>query len=182
MWGRLAGVPSGSGRLAIGLPAAPTVPEECERRLQLAALWGTVENLASTSRDLAAGRCINIWSGEVCPGEVFITFGGPQGHDDRMASCGGLATRLPVICTTAASQGPIANRPQDGIRMPILPRIAASRKPTAIGLGDYGQVAAGRLPIGRTQRVPLPTCPTRASAVCLRRYRIVAAREDWNEL
>jgi hypothetical protein len=32
-WGRLAGVPSGSGRLAIGLPAAPALPEECQRRL-----------------------------------------------------------------------------------------------------------------------------------------------------
>jgi len=68
--------------------------------LRLAAMWGTVENLAPTSRDLAAGRCINILSGEVCPGVVFITFGGPQGHDDRMASrmasCGALATRLPV--------------------------------------------------------------------------------------
>jgi len=49
-------------------------------------MWGTVENLASSSRALAAGRCINILSGEVCPGEVFIAFGGPQGHDDRMAS------------------------------------------------------------------------------------------------
>jgi len=37
----------------------------------------------------------------------------------------------------------------------LLPRKAASCKPTAIGLGDYGQVAAGRLPIGRR----LPTCP-----------------------
>jgi hypothetical protein len=33
----------------------------------------------------------------------------------RMPSCGGLATRLPVICTAAASQGPIANRPQDAM-------------------------------------------------------------------
>jgi hypothetical protein len=30
-----------------------------------------------------------------------------------------------------------------------LPRNAASRKPTAIDLGDYGLLAAGRLTIGR---------------------------------
>src|ERR1700723_4594661 len=55
--------------------------------------WGTVENLAPSSCDVAAGPCINTLSKEVRPGEVFITFGGPQGHDDRMASCGGLANR-----------------------------------------------------------------------------------------
>ncbi len=59
-------------------------------------LWGTVENLAPTSRDLAAGRCINILSGEVRPGEVFIIFGGPQGHADRLATCGRLAIGLPL--------------------------------------------------------------------------------------
>ncbi len=58
-------------------------------------VWGTVENLAPTSRDLAAGRCINILSGEVRPGEVFIIFGGPQGHADRLATCGRLAIGLP---------------------------------------------------------------------------------------
>jgi hypothetical protein len=41
------------------------------------------------------------------------TFG--KVSDIWMASCGGLATRLPVICTAAASQGPIANRLQDAI-------------------------------------------------------------------
>jgi len=38
--------------------------------------------------------------GEVCPGEVFIAFGGPQGHDDRMASCGRLAIGLLVARAT----------------------------------------------------------------------------------
>jgi hypothetical protein len=38
----------------------------------------------------------------------------------------------------------------------FIARKAAGRKPTAIGLGDYGQVAAGRLPIGRR----LPSRPT----------------------
>jgi hypothetical protein len=75
-------------------------------------MWGTVENLAQ-NRDLPASGCIHIAAGEVYPSEVFIAFGGPQGHDDRMASCDGLATRLPVICGSAASLGPIANRPQD---------------------------------------------------------------------
>jgi hypothetical protein len=87
-------------------------------------MWGTVENLASSSsqtRDVPAGGCIYMLAREVCPGEVFIAFGGSQGHGDRMASCGGLATRLPVICTAAASQGPIANRPQDAILDAIPP-------------------------------------------------------------
>ena len=59
--------------------------------------WGTVENLAPSSCDVAAGPCINTLAEEVRPGEAFITFGGPQGHDDRMASCGGLATRLLAV-------------------------------------------------------------------------------------
>jgi hypothetical protein len=57
-------------------------------------LWGTVENLAASSsqtRDEAEDSCINIRKGEVYRDEVFITFGGPQGHDDRMASWGRLA-------------------------------------------------------------------------------------------
>ena len=64
-------------------------------------------------------------------------------------------------------QRPAARSREVGARFSTVPRIAAGRKPTAIGLGDYGQVAAGRLTIGRR----LPTCPT----------KIVAAREDWNE-
>ena len=68
----------------------------------------------------------------------------------RMASCGGLATRLPVICTTAASQGPIANRPQDA----ILPRIAASRKRRSHSSGTVG--AAGRPIANRLQVANLP--------------------------
>jgi len=59
-------------------------------------MWGTVENLASSSsqtRDVPAGGCIYMSTGEVCPGEDFITFGGPQGHDDRMASCAAVANR-----------------------------------------------------------------------------------------
>src|SRR5580658_5990663 len=35
----------------------------------------------------------------------------------------GLAIRLPVICTPAASQGPIANRPQDAI-LPHIRQVA----------------------------------------------------------
>jgi hypothetical protein len=37
---------------------------------------------------------------------------------------------------------------------------SAGRKPTAIGLGDYGLLAAGRLPIG----CRLPTCPAKRQA------------------
>ena len=51
--------------------------------------WGTVENLAlgsSQLRDLPAVGCIHIPEGEVCTGDVFITFGGPQGHADRLAN------------------------------------------------------------------------------------------------
>jgi hypothetical protein len=54
-------------------------------------LWGTVENLAPSSsqtRAMPAGGCIYISRGGVCPGEVFITFGGPQGHADRLPTCG----------------------------------------------------------------------------------------------
>jgi hypothetical protein len=47
--------------------------------------------------------------------------------------------------TVGAAGRPIANRPQ----VANLPRIAAGRKPAAIDLGGHGQVAAGRLPIGR---------------------------------
>ena len=50
--------------------------------------WGTVENLAlgsSQPRDVPAVGCIHIPSGEVCAGGAFIAFGGPQGHDDRLA-------------------------------------------------------------------------------------------------
>ncbi len=71
------------------------------RKRDAEAMWGTVENLAPTSRDLAAGRCINILSGEVCPGEVFIIFGGPQGHADRLATCGRLAIGLPLPAETS---------------------------------------------------------------------------------
>jgi len=52
-------------------------------------MWGTVENLASSSsqtRDVPAGGCIYISREGVRPGEVFITFGGPQGHADRLAN------------------------------------------------------------------------------------------------
>jgi hypothetical protein len=48
----------------------------------------------------------------------------------------------------------------DAIQVANLPRKAAGRKPTAIGLEDYEQVAAGRLTIGRR----LPTCPTSRQA------------------
>jgi peptidyl-prolyl cis-trans isomerase SurA len=107
LWGRLATC----GRLLIGqLSAAGAMPEEGHRGSRLAAGRGTVENLAPSSCDVAAGPCITTVSEEVRPGEVFITFGGPQGHDDRMASCGGLATRLLAVVRS-------------------LPRIAASRKP-----------------------------------------------------
>jgi hypothetical protein len=68
----------------------------CHGKLDAEAMWGTVENLAPTSRDLAARRCINILSGEVRLGEVFITSGGPQGHADRLATCGRLAIGLPL--------------------------------------------------------------------------------------
>jgi hypothetical protein len=52
-----------------------------------APMWGTVENLAlgySQLRGLPAVGCIHIPEGDVCPGEVFIAFGGPQGHADRL--------------------------------------------------------------------------------------------------
>jgi hypothetical protein len=52
-------------------------------------LWGTVENLASScsqTRDVPAGGCIYLARGEVCRSEVFITFGGPQGHVDRLTN------------------------------------------------------------------------------------------------
>jgi hypothetical protein len=48
----------------------------------LAAMWGTIENLAPSSsqtRDAAEDSCINIRKGEVYRDEVFITFGGPAG-------------------------------------------------------------------------------------------------------
>jgi hypothetical protein len=42
----------------------------------------------------------------VCPGKVFVTFGGPQGHGDRLLTCGGLAVRLSrVIAQSCASDG-----------------------------------------------------------------------------
>jgi len=48
-------------------------------------MWGTVENLAQ-KRDFLAGGCINMPAGEVYPCEVFIAFGGPQGHVDRLTN------------------------------------------------------------------------------------------------
>jgi hypothetical protein len=63
---------------------------------------GTVENLALGScqpRDLPAVGRIHILAGEVCAGEVFIAFGGPQGHDDRLVTCGRLLIGL--LCGAA---------------------------------------------------------------------------------
>jgi hypothetical protein len=59
-------------------------------------MWGTVENVASSSsqtRDVPAGGCIYISREGVCPGDVFITFGGPQGHADRLITCAPVANR-----------------------------------------------------------------------------------------
>jgi hypothetical protein len=42
---------------------------------------------------------------------VFIPFGGPQGHDDRMASCAAIGNRR-FSSTDKGSGRPIANRPQ----------------------------------------------------------------------
>jgi hypothetical protein len=71
-------------------------------------MWGTVENFSPTCRDLAAGRCINILSGEVRHGEVFIIFGGPQGHADRLATCGRLSIGLPAApITPEGSPAPV---------------------------------------------------------------------------
>jgi len=68
----------------------------------------------------------------------------------RMASCGGLATRLPVICTAAASQGPIANRPQDAILPHILqvaPLLCRAPYATYFLITDVSQAtdSAGRI-------------------------------------
>jgi hypothetical protein len=71
-------------------------------------VWGMVENLASSSlqtRAVPASRCIHIPRAGVCPGRVFITFGGPQSHVDRLSTWWGLATGLPALYQ------PIANRP-----------------------------------------------------------------------
>jgi hypothetical protein len=48
-----------------------------------------IENLAldsSQPRDVPAAVCIHIPGGEVCRGGVFIAFGGPQGHADRLSN------------------------------------------------------------------------------------------------
>ncbi len=65
-------------------------------------LWGTVENFSPTSRDLAAGRCINILSGEVRHGEVFIIFWWPAGP------CRQVGNLRPIVNRPAGS----AYRPQ----------------------------------------------------------------------
>jgi hypothetical protein len=52
-------------------------------------LWGTVENLAPPNPpacDAAAATRIKSSAGELRRREVFITFGGPQGHADRLAN------------------------------------------------------------------------------------------------
>ena len=72
------------GGLLIRLPLAM----KHLHRLQFAAMRGAVENLAQ-KRDILAGGCINIPAGEVCPGEVFITFGGAQRHVDRLPNLRG---------------------------------------------------------------------------------------------
>ena len=59
--------------------------------------WGTVENLAlgySQLRELPAVGCIHMPEGDVCPGEVFIAFGGPQGHADRLVTAMSLTCRM----------------------------------------------------------------------------------------
>jgi len=55
------------------------------------AMWGTVENPAKVGRTpwSAAGPLASL-------PRVFIAFGGPQGHDDRLVACGGLSIRLPL--------------------------------------------------------------------------------------
>jgi hypothetical protein len=77
------------------------------RKQVVEAMWGTVENLAASSsqtRDVPAGGCIYIATGEVRPREVFITFGGPQGHDDRLTTCGRLSIgQLTLTSDTAAA-------------------------------------------------------------------------------
>jgi len=127
----------------------------CRRRQDAEARWGTLIGLPLPPEIAARLRRAAMW--------------GPSGAEIRSSSESRLERRLQA--RLPAPQGgrpqthshrpgrlrtgrgrPINNRPQ----VANLPRIAASRKPTAIGLGDYGQVAAGRLPIGRR----LPTCPT----------------------
>ena len=62
---------------------------------------------------------------------VFITFGGPQGHDDRMASCAAIGNRR-FSSTDTGSGRPIANRPQ-ATSLPHNagdPKIVAAREET----------------------------------------------------
>jgi hypothetical protein len=92
MWGRLLTC----GRLVIGLPL-PTgnLLATVVVRLRLAAMWGTVENRLCSAGDLVAGSFPKL-PAKPRRARVFIAFGGPQGHDDRLLTCGRLAIGLPL--------------------------------------------------------------------------------------
>jgi hypothetical protein len=135
-----------------------------------------------------------------------------------MASCGRLAIGPWLAAAVQMTGRRVANPPQDA----ILPRIAASRKPTAVGAGSFSggsgrpiltivrrfcqpaphsfsnllavvRIAAARedwnaiaeecRDSGRRIANPpqVANLPHIASAICLRWYRIVPAREDWNK-
>ena len=89
------------GGLAIHLPLVPGAPPaSIAVRLRLAAMWGAVENPSKVGRTIfssSAGVFVApaILSPVLCPelpvkprgARVFIAFGGPEGHDDRLATC-----------------------------------------------------------------------------------------------
>ena len=52
-----------------------------------------ISSLAGGCRRVVSGKCVR----HSCSGG-FITFGGPEGHDDRLKACGGLLANPPAAC------------------------------------------------------------------------------------
>src|SRR5271165_1151220 len=112
-------------------------------------LWGTVENLtwsglqpATRSLDPAPDRELKFpLQGEArsTQDRVFITFGGPQGHDDKLSTCGPIVNRL--ICGVWLSPRRLAGR---SVTFPTRVDLDRSETCPTADLVPYGRSSSER--------------------------------------